>query len=138
VGSLKDLAGAEEMERLVLERSAQGATDETIATELSAQGYRSPMQPFVLPSTVRGLRLKHRQFLLRHQSHPRRVTGSLTLTQVAKALDSAPHWIYDRINNGCIQVSKDATTRLYLFPDQPATLEQFQALRAGTVKTIRF
>jgi len=138
VGSLKDLAGAEEMERLVLERSAQGATDETIAHELTAQGYRSPMHPFVLPSTVRGLRLKHRQFLVRHQSHPRRVAGSLTLTQLAKELDIAPHWIYDRINNGCIQISKDVKTRLYLFPDQPATLEQFNALRAGTVKTIRF
>jgi DNA invertase Pin-like site-specific DNA recombinase len=138
VGSLKDLAGAEEMERLVLERSAQGATDEGIAHELTTQGYRSPMHPFVLPSTVRGLRLKHRQFLVRHQSHPRRVAGSLTLTQLAKALDIAPHWIYDRINNGCIQISKDAKMRLYLFPDQPATLEQFKALRAGTVKTIRF
>ncbi len=138
VGSLKDLAGAKEMERLVLERSAQGATDEIIADELTAQGYRSPMHPFVLPSTVRGLRLKHRQFLVRHQSHPRRVAGSLTLTQLAKELDIAPHWIYDRINNGCIQISRDAKTRLYLFPDQPATLEQFNALRAGTVKTIRF
>ena len=138
VGSLKDLVRAETMERLVLERSAQGATDEAIAHELTAQGYRSPMHPFVLPSTVRGLRLKHRQFLVRHQSHPRRVAGPLTLPQLAKALDSAPHWIYDRINNGCIQISKDATTRLYLFPDQPATLEQFNALRAGTVKTIRF
>jgi hypothetical protein len=138
VGSLKDLSGAESMERLVLERSAQGATDEAIASELTAQGYRSPMQPFVLPSTVRGLRLKHRQFLVRHQSHPRSVAGSLTLTQLAKELDIAPHWIYDRINNGSIQISKDAKTRLYLFPDQPATLEQFNALRAGTVKTIRF
>src|SRR5712692_4136808 len=138
VGSLKDLSGAESMERLVLERSAQGATDETIASEVTAQGYRSPMHPFVLPSTVRGLRLKHRQFLVRHQSHPRSVAGSLTLTQLAKELDIAPHWIYDRINNGSIQISKDAKTRLYLFPDQPATLEQFNALRAGTVKTIRF
>ncbi len=138
VASLKDLSGAESMERLVLERSAQGATDEVIASELTAQGYRSPMHPFVLPSTVRGLRLKHRQFLVRHQSHPRRVAGSLTLTQLAKELDIAPHWIYDRINNGSIQISKDARTRLYLFPDSPATLEQFKALRAGTVKTIRF
>jgi DNA invertase Pin-like site-specific DNA recombinase len=138
VASLKDLSGAQAMERLVLERSAQGATDEVIASELTAQGYRSPMHPFVLPSTVRGLRLKHRQFLVRHQSHPRRVAGSLTLTQLAKELDIAPHWIYDRINNGSIQISKDARTRLYLFPDSPATLEQFNALRAGTVKTIRF
>lgn len=109
-----------------------------LEAELTAQGYRSPMHPFVLPSTVRGLRLKHRQFLVRHQSHPRRVAGSLTLTQLAKELDIAPHWIYDRIHNGSIQISKDAKTRLYLFPDQPATLEQFNALRAGTVKTIRF
>src|SRR6266571_3591668 len=62
VGSLKDLAGAEVMERLVLERGAKGITDEVIASELTAQGYRSPMHPFVLPSTVRGLRLKHGQF----------------------------------------------------------------------------
>jgi len=110
----------------------------SLEAELTAQGYRSPMHPFVLPSTVRGLRLKHRQFLVRHQSHPRRVAGSLTLTQLAKELDIAPHWIYDRINNGSIQISKDARTRLYLFPDSPATLEQFKALRAGTVKTIRF
>jgi Recombinase/Recombinase zinc beta ribbon domain len=138
VGSLKDLAGAQEMERLVLERHAQGASDEVIASELTTQGFRSPMHPFVLPSTVRGLRLKHRQFVVRHQSHPRSVAGALTLTQVAKALDIAPHWIYDRINNGSIQISKDSKTHLYLFPDQPATLEQFNALRAGTVKTIRF
>jgi hypothetical protein len=70
------------------------------------------MHPFVLPSTVRGLRLKHRQCLVRHQPHPRRVAGSLTLTQLAKELDSAPHWIYDRINTGSIQISKDARTRL--------------------------
>lgn len=138
VGALKDLVGAKEMERLVLERSIQGATDEVIASELTTQGYRSPMHPFVLPSTVRGLRLKHRQFLVRHQSHPRRVAGSLTLTQLAKELDSAPHWIYDRIHNGSIQISKDSRTRWYLFPDAPATLEQFNALRAGTVKTMCF
>ena len=62
VGSLKDLAGAQEMEQIILERSGQGATDEVIAEELTAQGYRSPMHLFVLPSTVRGIRLKHRQF----------------------------------------------------------------------------
>lgn len=138
VGALKDLAGAQEMERILLQRSGQGATDELIAHELTALGYRSPMHPYVLPSTVRIIRLKHRQFLVRHQSHPRRVAGTLTLTQIAQMLDIAPHWIYDRINNGSIQIMKDSRTRLYLFPDEPATLEQFKALRAGTLKTIRF
>ncbi len=138
VGSLKDLAGAQAMEQIILQRSAQGATDELLAQELTAQGYRSPMHPYVLPSTVRSIRLRHRQFLVRHQSHPRRVAGSLTLTQLARELDITPHWIYDRINNGSILIMKDAKTRLYLFPDDPATREQFKQLLAGAVKTIRF
>jgi hypothetical protein len=138
VGALADLAGAQEMERIILQRSVQGATDEVMASELTAQGYRSPMHPFVLPSTVKIIRLKHGQFQVRSQSHPRRVAGALTLSQIAKALDIAPHWIYDRINNGCIQITKDSQTNLYLFPDDPATLEQFQQLRAGILKELRF
>ena len=110
----------------------------SLPVELTAQGYRSPMHLFVLPSTVRGLRLKHRQFLVRHQSHPRRVAGSLTLTQLARELDIAPHWIYDRINNGTIHITKDATTHLYLFPDEPATLDGFQQLVKGDLKKLDF
>lgn len=138
VGSLKDLAGAQEMERIILEQSRQGSTDEVIASELTAQGYRSPMKSFVLPSTVRGIRLKHRLFLVRHQSHPRHVEGRLTLTQVAKRLDIAPHWIYDRIHNGTIEIAKDPTTRLYLFPDEPATLDGFKLLVKGEIKKLCF
>jgi DNA invertase Pin-like site-specific DNA recombinase len=138
VGALSDLAGAQEMERIILQRSSQGATDEIIASELTTQGYRSPMHPFVLPSTVKIIRLKHGQFQVRSQSHPRHVAGALTLSQIAKALDIAPHWIYDRIDNGCIQITKDTQTNLYLFPDDPATLEQFQQLRAGILKELRF
>jgi len=138
VGALADLAGAQEMERLILERSGQGIPDEVIATELTAQGYRSPMRLVVLPSTVQIIRLKHGIFQVRSQSHPRQVAGALTLSQVAKALDIVPHWIYDRIHKGCIQISRDSQTNLYLFPDDPATLEQFRQLRAGTLKTLRF
>jgi len=38
VGALKDLAGAETMERIILERSTAGVLDETIAQELTALG----------------------------------------------------------------------------------------------------
>jgi DNA invertase Pin-like site-specific DNA recombinase len=138
VGSLKDLAGAQEMEQIILARSAQGILDEVIADELTAQGYRSPMQSFVLPSTVKIIRLRQRQFLVRHQSHPRHVDGSLTLSQIAKMLDIAPHWIYDRINNGTIQITKDPTTRLYVFPDEPATLDGFKQLVKGEIKKLCF
>lgn len=138
VNALSDLSGAAEMERIILERTAQGMADEGIAEELTAQGYRSPMKTFVLPSTVRGIRLKHRQFLVRHQSHPRQVEGKLTLTQVARALDITPHWIYDRINNGTIEVTKDPARKLYLFPDEPATLDGFKLLVKGEIKKLRF
>jgi hypothetical protein len=138
VRSLADLAGAQEMERIILEHSGQGVSEEVIAEELTAQGYRSPMRLGVLPSTVKILRLRHGIFQVRSQSHPRQVKGALTLSQIAKALDIAPHWIYDRMHKGTIQISRDSQMNLYLFPDDPATLEQFRQLRAGTLKTVRF
>ncbi len=138
VGALKDLTGAEEMEHLILQRSAAGHLDEAIASELTALGYRSPLGQVVLPSTVKSIRLKHGQFQRRSQSHPRQIEGALTISQIAGALDMDPHWIYDRIHNGTIQVSKDPETHLFLFPDESATLEQFRQLRAGTLKTLRF
>ena len=138
IGTFKDLAGAEDMERLILERSAAGILDEEIAQELTDLGYRSPMGLVVLPSTVKGIRLKQGIFHKRSQSHPRRIKGMLTISQIAPALDIDPHWIYDRIHNGTIQVDKDPTTRLFLFPDSPTTLEQFRQLRSGTFQHLRF
>ncbi len=138
IGTFKDLAGAEDMERLILERSAAGILDEEIAQELTDLGYRSPMGLVVLPSTVKGIRLKQGIFHKRSQSHPRRIKGMLTISQIATALDIDPHWIYDRIHNGTIQVDKDPTTRLFLFPDSPTTLERFRQLRSGTFQHLRF
>jgi DNA invertase Pin-like site-specific DNA recombinase len=138
VGALKDLAGAETMERIILERSTAGVLDETIAQELTELGYRSPLRQVVLPSTVKIIRLKHGQFQKRSQSHPRRIEGALTIPQLATTLDMDPHWIYDRIHNGTILIDKDPQTRLFLFPDEPATLERFRQLRAGQFKTLRF
>jgi hypothetical protein len=138
IGTFKDLVGAEAMERLILQRSTAGMLDEAIAQELTDLGYRSPMGLVVLPSTVKGIRLKHGIFQKRSQSHPRRIEGALTISQIADALDMDPHWIYDRIHNGTIQVEKDPDTRLFLFPDSPTTLEQFRQLRSGTFQNLRF
>jgi len=139
VGSFADLSKAEEMENIILQLSRQGESDEAIAENLTALGYRSPLKTDrVLPSTVRGVRLKHKIFQVRSQSHPRRVPGHLTLPQVADALNLTPHWIYDRINNGRIQVSKDPDSNLYLFPDEPETLTRFKKLKQGQLKKLRF
>jgi hypothetical protein len=55
VGSLKDLAGAEVMERLVLERSAQGIANEVIASELTpsccaSRGDSRKFGPYPIPA----------------------------------------------------------------------------------------
>jgi DNA invertase Pin-like site-specific DNA recombinase len=138
VGALTQLRGAQEMEQFVVERSLAGATDEAIADALTVQGYRSPMRPLVLPSTVKSIRLRHGIFHQRSQSHPRHVAGALTVPQLARALAVSPHWIYDRIYNRRIQLAKDAATGLFLFPNSPTTLEHLQGLKSGTVTTVRF
>ena len=138
VGSLARLSSAEAMEKEVLRRAAAGETDEEVAAILTKQGHRSPKHTAVLPSTVRLLRLRHRLFRKRSQSHPRRIAGYLTVTQVARSLGIPPHWIYDRIHNGTIQIAIDSDTGLYLFPDRPRTITLFQQLRAGKVQELRF
>ena len=139
VGSFAELSRAEEMTSIILERSRQGESDAAIADYLTSLGHRSPMQPDrALPSTVRTVRLRHGVMQVRSQSHPRRVPGMLTISQIAQTLDLTLHWIYDRIHNERIQVTKDEETGLYLFPDEPETIEMFKQLKDGTLKKLRF
>lgn len=138
VGSWAELSSANKMEAHILTLSREGTSDQEIARQLSDLGYRSPMRPAVLPSTVKTIRLRHHVFQKRSQSHPRSMAGYLTVPQLAQALDIARHWVYDRIHTGCIHITKDAHTGRYLFPDAPATRELFTQLTAGTLHTLRF
>jgi hypothetical protein len=137
VGSLAELSNAKEMETHILSLTAHGLSDYQIASQLTARGYRSPMRSEVLPSTVKTIRLKHRILQTPSQSHPRRIPGYLTIPQLAKLLDIKKHWIYDRIHNGCIQMTQDAQTGLFLFPDHPDTVEQFKQLKNGQLSHLR-
>lgn len=74
----------------------------------------------------------------RSQSHPRRIAGSLTVPQLAKALGITPHWVYDRIQNGRIAIRKAPQHGLYLFPDHPSTLEKLQQLQSGACVMVSF
>jgi DNA invertase Pin-like site-specific DNA recombinase len=138
VGALARLSGGQEMEATIVRLAQQGKTDEEIACHLTQQGYRSPKARTVLPSTVRFLRLSHRLLRDRHQSHPRRIPGFLTVSQLAVKLRIPRHWIYDRIHNGTIQIELNSERRIYLFPDAPETLAQFRRLRAGKLNNLRF
>jgi DNA invertase Pin-like site-specific DNA recombinase len=138
VGSLVRLSGAAEMGKKILQLARKGKSDEEIAALLTGQGYRSPRESTVLPSTVKILRLRHRLFRQRSQSHPRHIPGSLTVPQIARQVRVTPHWIYDRIHNGTIAIARDHGTNLYLFPDEPRTITLFKQLRAGKLQKLRF
>jgi hypothetical protein len=126
------------MEHLIHALFAAGYRDEAIAKRLTALGHRSPSSQAVLPNTVRLLRLQQRLLQKCTQSHPRHLAGYLTVPQLACALAVPVHWIYDHIYRGTIAVTKDPTTGLYRFPDQPQTLKLFKDLKAGKRRNIRF
>lgn len=138
VGSLAAVSHHAELEACILERARAGEDDAAIAAALSAAGFRSPMRQQMLPSTVKAIRLRHDILRSRHQSHPRRIPGWLTVPQLAARLGLKKHWIYDRIHNGTIAVGLDRASGLYLFPDAPSTLTQFQKLHAGEVTCLTF
>jgi DNA invertase Pin-like site-specific DNA recombinase len=132
------LAEAAVMEERIVAQSRQGIPDAVIAQELTTQGYRSPMRPQVLPSTVSRIRRAHRIFQKPQLAGPRRVAGALTVPQLATALERSPYWIYHRITNGTIAVAKDPHAKRFLFPDVPDTLLQFRHLRDGARRTLCF
>jgi hypothetical protein len=133
VGRFADRTGATEMEATILHLAREGRNDAEIAATLTAQGHRSARSATVLPSTVKGIRLRHRVLNRESQSHPRRVAGYLTIPQLAEKLNIPRHWISDRIHNGTIVVEKDAATQCYLFPDNLKTLRQFRQLLDGKI-----
>ena len=138
VGSLAELSRGKQMEAEILRLSAEGRSDDEIAKQLTRKGHRSPLRPVVLPSTVKTIRLRHRIFVDRHQSHPRHARDYFTVPQLAEKLGVTRYWIYDRINNGTIRVTKDKELKLYLFPDRPKTLERFRKLVVGKLHNLCF
>jgi hypothetical protein len=126
------------MERLILELSRSGESDATVAAHLTDLGYRSPTREYVLPSTVMIVRLKHKIFRNRSQSHPRKIQGYLTVPQLTKLLDLPQYWIYYQIDKRSIQIEKDTKTGLYLFPDTSETFQRLKKLRDGEIPQLAF
>ncbi len=137
-GKLRGMTNYADMEQQVVALARRGRTDEQIAAALTQQGFRSPRHDVVLPSTVKTIRLRHRVLADRRQSHPRRVPGKLTVPQLATRMKAPVHWVYDRIHNGTIAITRDRQTKLYLFPDTPDTLQRLGQLRKGQLQTVRF
>ena len=137
VRTMEALSQCKQMQQEVLKLSGQGLQDQDVASRLTRAGFRSPSRDTVLPSTVREIRMRHGVLL--HPGHPRvrQTPGCLTVTQLANKLGVLSHWIYDRIHNGAIQITMDKKLKMYLFPNDQRTLEQFRKLVAGKLQIIR-
>lgn len=129
------LCRAAEMEAAITQFVRQGKSDEEIAAQLTADGYRSPRTSSVSAHMVLRVRLRRR--IVRDQSQARAVAGYLTVTQLAKRMKIAPSWIYERIYRGKIEVARHPKWKIYLFPDRPRTITMFEKLLAGKVQKVR-
>jgi len=138
VGRLADVSDFAQLEAQILRLEAQGKSDEDIAQSLTRKGFRSSHHAELLPSTVRLIRLQHGRLHRYWGPRPRRVSGSLTVSQIATAVGVKPHWLYHLISRGRIGVQRDEATGLYLFPDRPETLEGVRQLRDGDVSELRY
>jgi excisionase family DNA binding protein len=137
VNSLARLSSAGAMEETIVRMARQGKTDREIAEHLTRQGHRSPRGSVVLVSTVQIIRLRHRLLVKRSQSHPRRIPGHLTVSQVAERLQVSKHWIYDRIHNGTIEIERNPETKLFLFPRDQVKIKLIEQLKAGKAQKVR-
>lgn len=136
VHGMRDLSSYDTLVTRLLELEAQGCYDDEIAQILTEQGFRSPQRDHLLPSTVRSIRLQHQCFHRYKGARPRRVAGFFTVPQLAQALDVKPHWLYHLIDRGIIEVDRDATTGLYLFPEDQQILDRLRQLRSGLISRV--
>jgi len=127
VGALASLARGAEMEARVLDLARAGTEDAAIAALLTQEGFRSPRHSQVLVNTISAIRRRHR--ILQAPSHPRRLPGWLTVSQLARQLGIPRRWIDQRIRSGIIVVSPHPPIKLHLFPDTEATVAGFRSLR---------
>jgi len=122
-----------------LELAQQGKTEEEIAQFLTDIGHTSPKNiHVVLYSCVRTIRLKHRIFLKRSQTHSRHIPVFLTIPQIALQLGVTPHCFYTLINIRKIELILDAQTNIHTFPAQTETLDLLRQFKTDTIKNLRF
>ena len=136
VNSLAALPRYAEMERRICELATKGLYDDQIVQILADEGHRSPWRgTAVLPSTVRGIRLRHGIKAVHRQTRWPPVKGCLTVTQLAERLHIPTKWIHTQLRRGAIRAIHEPSGR-YLFPDTKPALLAIRQLREHRIKAV--
>jgi hypothetical protein len=126
------------MQARILELARRGLTDAEVAEVLTEEGYRSPRCGHVLARTVQVFRQRNRVLRGASRTHPRHITGWLTMAELARRLQVSRCWIERRIWNGAIVIARDAAAGRYLFPDTEETTAALQRLKSGEADHLDF
>lgn len=137
VATASRLSTMDQLRSRLLALKAEGLSDRDIAQTLTDEGFRSPRRNRVSPAAVKRIRLQAGRTCDDQGPMLRDVPGALTVRQLAEVLHVKPMWIYSRIRRGTIEVQRDASTRRYLFPDQPTVLKELEELKAGDVARVK-
>jgi DNA invertase Pin-like site-specific DNA recombinase len=136
VNSLAALPRYAEMDRRICELAAKGLYDDQIVQILADEGHRSPWRgTAVLPSTVRGIRLRHGIKAVHRQTRWPPVKGCLTVTQLAERLQIPTKWIHTQLRRGAIRAIHEPSGR-YLFPDTKPALLAIRQLREHRIEAV--
>jgi hypothetical protein len=135
VGATRDLRDFAALEARALACVSAGLSDDQIARQLTEEGFRSAQLGGVRAHTVKAIRVRHRR--LHRVRKPCHVEGSLTVPELARAVNLSREWVYDQIRRGTLRATKDPRTNLYLFPDTAQTRERACALRKRLVRPPR-
>jgi hypothetical protein len=136
VNALTAMPRGAEMEARVLELARAGKRDDEIIHILSAEGHRSPWcSTAILPSTIRGIRLRHGIKMAPRCTRWPRLPDWLTVSAMAARTQIPEKWIRARLRSGVIQTKREASGR-YLFPDTAEALDSIRRLRSGAVEHI--
>jgi DNA invertase Pin-like site-specific DNA recombinase len=86
------------------------------------------------------IKLKKRYDIVSNLEHVRRegLSFAYTIKEIAALLDVDPSWVYRRIGDGTINVTKDRKYGCYLFPRTKRCVAQLQRLKKGTVAHVSF
>jgi hypothetical protein len=136
VNALTALPRHAEMEQRVCELAAAGLYDDEIARMLTAEGHRSPWRGSeVLPSTVRGIRIRHGMKTMRQRTRWPAVPGCLTMAQLAERLGIPQKWIHTQLRRGALRTTLEPSGR-YLFPDTEPAMQAVRELREHRIQHV--
>lgn len=137
VASFNRLSFAEEMKKEVVKLFQEGKTDQDIAEQLTAQGYRSPRSSQVSKSTIKVIRRELHLSRRASRIFPP-IPGYLDVKELSKFLDIPRHWFYRQLYAGKLKHTKTHKDNRHLFPDTPETFEKIRQLKKGEIDYLDF